>query len=152
MRYELMFVIILFLDQLTKYLAKTNLDMYSSIPVIGNIVYLTYVKNVGAAFGLFPGMYIVFLISAIVVIAGVFVYFRKVRPDAALAVPLVLVSAGAAGNLIDRLIYHFVIDFIDVKIWPVFNVADMAITFGSILLFIYLIYPDWMGECEFWRH
>lgn len=152
MRYELMFVIILFLDQLTKYLAKTNLDMYSSIPVIGNIVYLTYVKNVGAAFGLFPGMYIVFLISAIVVIAGVFVYFRKVRPDAALAVPLVLVSAGAAGNLIDRLIYHFVIDFIDVKIWPVFNVADMAITIGSILLFIYLIYPDWMGECEFWRH
>ncbi|MGE5422607.1 MAG: signal peptidase II [Ignavibacteriales bacterium] len=152
MRFEYLFVLIVITDQITKFLAKSYLDLYSSIPVIPNVLYWTYVKNEGAAFGLFPGMTIVFAISALIVLGGVLWYFKNNDPSPSLAVPLVLASAGAAGNLIDRVIYHSVIDFIDVKIWPVFNIADMAIVFGSILLLFYLIFPDWMGECEFWRN
>lgn len=128
------------LDQFTKWLVVTSLALGESIyplPALSRLFSLTYVTNTGAAFGLLKEAGMVFVFVAIVVITIIVLYMRRVPADQQLVrVALGLQLGGALGNLIDRLRLGHVVDFIDLKFWPVFNVADSAIVIGVALLAI----------------
>ncbi|MFH1640777.1 MAG: signal peptidase II, partial [Candidatus Omnitrophota bacterium] len=125
--------IILSLDQLTKILANKNLLLNKSVPLINNVFHLTLVYNRGAAFGLLKNQLHLFIFTS--VIAVVLIYLNlKDAENKRHSIALSLILAGALGNLIDRLFFGYVIDFLDFRIWPVFNIADSAITIGMILL------------------
>jgi len=127
-------LIILSLDQLTKFLATQNLLYNQSIPVIKGIFHITLIRNRGAAFGILKNQIDLFIITSIVAIILIYLNLRENKHRKLYTVSLSLILAGALGNLIDRLFLGYVIDFLDFLIWPVFNLADSAITIGVILL------------------
>ena len=134
-------LVVVLLDQLTKLLIKQNLRLNQSIPIIKNVLHLTYVTNTGSAFGLFKSLNVFFVFFSIIVIIAIFYYLKKKikENEKLLQFAIGLLLGGTFGNLIDRLMYGFVIDFIDFRIWPVFNVADSAVTI-SIMLLIFLLW------------
>lgn len=106
-------------------------------PLLPPVLFLTYVQNTGAAFGLFKGQQWLFLLVSLVVI-GWLVREFLVHPDRE---PLTrwaeaLILGGTVGNLMDRLRFGYVVDFLDLRVWPVFNVGDSAITIGVALLLV----------------
>jgi len=133
-------LILLSLDQLSKYLIRQRMSLAESIPVIKSIFHITYVENTGIAFGFFPQGHSLFIIISLIIIL-VIVFFERKK---ALQSPrerfcLGLVLGGALGNLIDRLRFGFVIDFLDFRIWPVFNLADSGVCIGGILIAFFLL-------------
>lgn len=140
-------IITLVLDQVTKlYIART-LPLHSMITVIENFFTITYLRNKGAAFGMLatsPWRLPFFILVSLVAGAVIIVVIKKLRDDQKLATfALSLIFAGALGNLIDRISYGEVIDFIYVHwydhYWPAFNVADSAICVGVFLLALDMI-------------
>lgn len=127
---------ILFLDQLTKFLVTKNLFLNQSLPLIKGIFHLTPIHNRGAAFGILKNQAPLFICASLFAI--ILIYFslknNKHKKPYTYSLSLGLILAGALGNLIDRVCLGYVIDFLDFRIWPVFNVADSAITIGAILL------------------
>lgn len=137
-------VIALVLDQWSKIAIKSSMYLYQSIDVIPGFK-LTYVHNTGAAFSFLSeagGWQRWFFAAMAIIISGVLTVwlYRLKKHELLLAVALSLVLGGAIGNLIDRLAYGYVIDFIDVYYqawhWPAFNVADMAISLGVFLMLL----------------
>jgi signal peptidase II len=136
----LILVLILVLDQVTKYLASINLLEGQTIPVINGIFHITLVHNTGAAFGLFQAHSGTFVVLSIIVSALIlYLNYRWMNKGTLVTCVLALIVGGAIGNLIDRLRFGYVVDFLDFRIWPVFNVADSAISIGTIILIIYII-------------
>ncbi len=125
-------------DRVTKTIIVNNLALNQSWnPISGleRLVSVTYVTNTGAAFGLFPDLGGVFVVIAVFVVVAILIYYHQLPQGYGLVrVALGLQLGGALGNLIDRLTLGHVIDFIDFKVWPVFNVADSAIVVGIGLL------------------
>jgi len=136
---------ILAIDQSSKFLIQLKLGIGESIPLIRNVLHLTFVKNTGAAFGLFKNSTIVFIVISVVVVVCISILLlRSIKGGKSSSSPifnsaLILIVSGALGNLIDRLRFGYVVDFIDVRIWPVFNIADTAITIGTFLLLLFYI-------------
>lgn len=137
MRFWLSMLLVVVFDQITKWLVVSNMEFGNSIPLIKGIISLTYVQNQGAAFGLFAGNTWVFIVSAALVVLAVSFYNYKNPLPHNIQIILGLITGGAIGNFIDRFRYQHVIDFFDLGWWPVFNIADMAIVCGGILLIIY---------------
>ncbi len=126
---------ILILDQICKLALVARMSEGQSQPLVGPYVSLTVHHNPGAAFGLFPtGTVGLAILAAVVIIILVLYGPRATRCHSGLSVALGLTLGGAAGNLIDRARLGYVIDFIDIHFWPVFNIADIAITCGAIML------------------
>lgn len=137
MNYALVAGLILICDRLSKWLVMSRMVEGESIPLISSFLYVTYVRNQGAAFGFFQGQ--VIFLSAIAVLCLLFIMtqWKKIMAKGPLIRWGVVISlVGAIGNLIDRLRWGAVIDFVDVIIFPpIFNLADVAIVFGVALLF-----------------
>jgi signal peptidase II len=127
-------LIILSLDQLTKSLVTRNLSLSHSLPLIKGVFHLTLVHNRGAAFGILKNQIPLFIFTAILAIFLIYSSLKNNRYGKFYSLSLSLILAGALGNLIDRSCFGYVIDFLDFRIWPVFNIADSAITIGAILL------------------
>lgn len=126
-----LFALILAVDQLTKYVISTVFLPGESLPVVPHIFYITYVLNPGAAFGMLPQARWFFILAAAALILAFLVYHRRLKKEpAAFYYGCVAMLAGAVGNLVDRIRQGLVIDFFDFRIWPVFNVADIAIVLG----------------------
>lgn len=122
-------------DRITKYIIIKSLVLGQSIKVIPGILHITPVFNDGAAFGVLRGCSVFFIAFSFVVVAAILLILsRPLRIDALRGLTLALILGGAAGNLIDRLKFGYVIDFIDFRIWPAFNVADSAISIGAALI------------------
>jgi signal peptidase II len=143
-------VLTLVIDQISKRLVMTSLrpgESWNPVAALERWVSLTYVTNTGAAFGLFPDHAVLFMIIAVVVVTVIVFYYRHLPGDQwLLQASLGLQLGGALGNLLDRLRYDGrVIDFIDFKIWPVFNVADSAVFIGVVILAFHLLRhgEDW---------
>lgn len=127
------------LDRASKIYIDSVLDPGGSIPLVKGILDITYVRNPGALLGLFADLNSLLILFALVLILAILYYYLHARPrDRLLNLALALELGGATGNLIDRIAYGRVIDFIDFKIWPVFNIADSAITVGLVLLGLFL--------------
>ena len=122
-------LLVVLVDRLTKYLAQSYLSVRGSVP-IGPLLKLTYVENSGAAFGLFSGGNLFFVLVTLVVVALALRYYHDIVRSSSDNVWYALVVGGALGNLIDRLALGLVIDFIDLGFWPVFNVADSCLSIG----------------------
>lgn len=133
--------VIIWLDRISKIAILSKLSLGEYIPLIKNVFHLTLQYNTGIAFGLFKDHGVVFIIiPVIVIILLVFNIFYYKYNNEALSRPYIfgfsLILGGAIGNLIDRIIYGHVIDFFDFRVWPVFNIADSAITVGAIIIAI----------------
>lgn len=137
---------IVLLDQFSKYIIQIYFIPNISFPVIKGVFHITLVFNKGAAFGLFKGATSIFIFISFLCIFAIIFLLRRNRwfenffgldtnyLSARLSLGLIL--GGAFGNLIDRLRYSYVVDFLDFRCWPVFNLADSAITIGGIIIFL----------------
>jgi signal peptidase II len=133
-------------DYITKALIQENFHLYQQVDIIGEYVRMTYIYNPGAAFGIHLGehsrvIFLVLSLAALVALAGMY-WFTPAEDRVRLAA-IALICGGAIGNLIDRVRSELgVVDFIDIGVgdirWPVFNVADIAVTTGAILLAVSL--------------
>jgi len=117
-------LIVVLLDQLSKFIVKK---------------YFSYSTNTGSLFGLFEGYNLLFIILTLIVIIFIIYYINKNKVSYYEEISLSLILGGAVGNLIDRIVYNGVIDFINLRIWPSFNIADSCITIGVIGLMIYYL-------------
>lgn len=141
MRYYLLALGIIIIDQLTKWWVVTNMELRESIPVIENFFYITSHRNPGAAWGILAGQMAFFYVITLVVIGLIVYYMQKYAKDNIwTGIALGLVLGGAIGNFIDRLIFQEVVDFLNVYIgsynYPIFNIADSALVIGVIIIFI----------------
>lgn len=142
-------LVIVVLDQVTKWLVRTRVPLHSSVEVIPGFLDITHVRNTGAAFGFlnavdFPGKTIVIAVVAICALVGVGIYSGTIAGEHVLPrLGLALIVGGAAGNLIDRVVLGSVVDFVDAywrgfHFWA-FNVADSAITVGVAVMILDMI-------------
>ncbi len=127
-------------DQISKFMVTRALVLGETMPIFEGYFHFTHVRNTGGAFGLVPGAQKFFLAASVLVTIGVIIYKLSQKPGGSLVnMALGLILGGAAGNLVDRLNGGEVIDWIDFQIWPVFNIADMALISGLALLSLYII-------------
>jgi signal peptidase II len=124
-------LILVVLDQVLKFIFTGKEYLIGSFGI-------NYVENTGAAFGIFKDLNWFFIAFSIIVIVFIFYYYKQIKWK----VPLILILAGTVGNLIDRLFFGYVRDFVMIWIWPVFNVADICVTVGVLLLVFYLYTED----------
>lgn len=129
----------LIIDQLSKIIVISNIEPSTGIKLINNFLYITFVKNEGAAFSILQGGRIFFIVLSIFVLVIMIKYIfddKNIRKIEVLSYSLLI--AGIIGNLIDRIVYGYVVDFIDIYLFgydfPVFNVADMCIVIGAVVL------------------
>lgn len=128
-------ILVLTADQISKYIIRANMSPYESLPIIKGIFHITYVQNTGAAFSILKGKTQFFTIVSMGIIIAIVIFSMKVPAEKKmLRIVMALVLGGAAGNLIDRFRFGYVVDFFDFRIWPVFNIADSAIVVGVIIL------------------
>lgn len=129
-------------DQVSKAAVRGSIVPMDSRPLIPGFLYLTHVRNPGAAFGMIPGGRWLFVATSLAVLLGVAVYWFRSSPDRFMGFALGLVTGGAVGNLFDRVSAGLVTDFFDVRVIPVFNVADAAIFCGVVLLLWRLLFES----------
>ena len=132
-------ILFLFIDQIIKGLININMNLNESISIINNFFNLTYVHNTGAAFSIFNGARYLFIIMAIIALNIIYIYFIKEKKLNNLEIIIYsLLISGIIGNMIDRILYGYVIDFLDFNIFgynfAIFNLADSFIVIALILL------------------
>ncbi|MBQ9438661.1 MAG: signal peptidase II [Lachnospiraceae bacterium] len=138
-------IFLVFLDQFSKMQAFRYLKDATSIPLISGVLELRYLENRGAAFGIFQNRMLFFYIATFIVLAAIFYVFLRLpysNKYLLLNFLLVLITAGAIGNLIDRVRQNYVVDFIYASFidFPIFNVADIYVTTGTTLLVISVLF------------
>jgi signal peptidase II len=151
---------ILIADQLTKFIVDQTMPLHQSIPIIDDLFSLTYIRNTGAAFGILASSTAAVRLPFLVLFSGLAIGFvvmmlrRLPDRETGLITALAFILGGAIGNLIDRIAYGEVIDFLDVYWsnfhWPAFNLADSFITIGVLITVYYLIKAK--GEDPFARN
>ena len=136
-------IVVLIVDIISKVIVKTNLDLYESIKIIPNFFNITYVMNDGAAFSILRGNQILLSILGIIVIIFLSYYINKDKLTNYKVIYYSMLIGGILGNILDRIIYKGVIDFLDFKIfnynYPIFNLADSFIVISVILIIIEII-------------
>lgn len=135
-------VISFILDLISKMIVVKYISLGENVKIISNFLNMTYVRNTGAAWSIFSGIKYIVLVISLIIIIGIIIYLYKHKINNKLEkVSYGLILGGAFGNLIDRIIHGYVIDFISVRIfnynYPIFNLADVFIVSGVILLIIY---------------
>jgi signal peptidase II len=142
--YYLIAILIILLDQISKWLIVSRMDFGDSITIINNFLYITSHRNRGAAWGILQGqMWLFYVITLIVIFAIIFYMQKAAKGKWLLGVSLAFMLGGAIGNFIDRVIRKEVVDFIHTYIFgynfPVFNIADSALCIGVVLLMIVML-------------
>jgi signal peptidase II len=130
-------VVVLILDQLTKFLVKANMTLGQSIPILKNIFHLTYIRNTGAGFGILQNQQVLLAWFSVFVIGVILYNYDKIPENWLIITSVAFILGGAVGNLIDRALLRYVIDFLDFRIWPAFNIADSALSLGVLGFIIY---------------
>lgn len=138
-------ILVFVIDQLVKHLVVSTMHLGQSFPVIKGIFHITYVLNPGAAFGILEHQRWFFIVVALAaVLLGVFFYRKLQQESILMRSGAGLLLGGAVGNLADRIQSGLVVDFLDFRVWPVFNIADIAICAGAGIL----IYDIWQRRNE----
>ncbi len=139
----LVFLLIVLVDQIAKYFVCADLQPLGTVPVVEGVFHWTYAENTGAAFSMLRGQTVLLTVLPMAVCLVLAYLLIRKRVDHPLGFwALVMILGGAVGNLIDRIVRGFVVDFIDVRIinFAIFNVADIFVTVGAGLLIVYLIF------------
>ena len=133
--------LIIFTDQLSKYLIRAHLLPYEKINILSNFFAITNIKNTGAAFGILEGQRLFFIFITIFFLIFLFYLYKNELKNSKLTVlSTAFLIGGSLSNLIDRIIYSYVTDFIAVRDFPVINIADIFIFFGVLFLIIHFIF------------
>lgn len=137
-------IISLLLDQIVKILVINNMNLFDSINIIDNFFKITYVRNTGAAWSILSGNTILLIFISLIALVAIYLYFIKNKQLNKLEnISYGLLIGGILGNLVDRIIHGYVIDYLDFKIinydFPIFNIADICIVISIILIGISLI-------------
>ncbi|MCL4441706.1 MAG: signal peptidase II [Firmicutes bacterium] len=136
-RFVIVLVMTAFIDLYVKFIVMNKMVEGESIPIWPGVFHLTYIQNPGAAFGILAGKTWFFVGITALVLVGMAVSYRWINQAGPLYHwALGLVAGGAVGNLVDRIRYTKVIDFLDFRVWPVFNLADTAICIGVALILL----------------
>ena len=132
-----------FLDQVVKYLIRTNMQVAESIPVIEGLFHITYVQNRGGAFSILEGQTVMLTVLPALLTAAILIFiYKKRRTEPQLVLlALALICGGGIGNLIDRVRFGAVVDFLDFRVFPIFNVADICVCMGCGLLLLTVLFP-----------
>jgi signal peptidase II len=143
LRYLIITVLLVVLDQIVKYWVRETIPLFQTKPFLPNLVELTYVQNTGAAFSMLSS--VTWLLALISLVASVFILFFLLRglfPHVLWQIALALVLGGAIGNLIDRVYFGYVVDMFSLQFmdFAVFNVADIGVTVGGVLLCFYVLF------------
>lgn len=141
----IMLIILILIDQLSKLFITTNFFLGEEREVIKNIFSIEYIRNTGAAWGMFPNGTIFFIIFSLIVCIGLLVLFNKTPKEKKynyLSMVIIILVSGAVGNLIDRCFRKYVVDFFYFKLidFPVFNVADIYVTVAAIMLILLIMF------------
>ena len=151
--YLITFIIVLGGDLVTKLVVNESMQLGQSYQVIKNFFYFTYIHNTGAAWGMLSGRF--FLLYAISIIAGIMLIYYFIKSDKSqvlLRFGIVLIFSGMLGNLYDRVVFHYVRDFLDFFVFgydfPIFNIADMGVVIGVLLIILDL----GIGEYKQWKY
>lgn len=140
-------LVVILLDMVSKYIVSRLLIVNESVMIIKNFFNITYVRNTGAAFSIFSGNTFFVMVISFMIIIGIILYISKNKPSNKIEkISYSLILGGAIGNFIDRIIYGYVRDFIEIDIfgwdYPIFNLADVFVVVGVILLVI----ATWRGR------
>lgn len=128
-------IIVFIVDQLVKWRIGDFMHLGQTIPVISNVFHITYVLNPGAAFGIMENQRFMFISVAVALMLVTVVFYKRLLKESRrFQYGVMMLMGGAAGNLFDRINTGLVVDFIDFRIWPVFNIADIAICAGAGLI------------------
>ena len=134
---------VVLLDRITKIWVSSNLvpqTPWAIVPSVSKWFTITYIRNTGAAFGMLPDLGPLFAIVAVVVVVGLILQYDSLPVEHVLVrVAIGLIMGGAVGNLVDRLTTGYVVDFLDFKIWPIFNVADSSVVVGAAILVLHML-------------
>ncbi|MBR2826873.1 MAG: signal peptidase II [Erysipelotrichaceae bacterium] len=133
------------IDQLTKFVVESKMALYESIEIISGFFHITYTRNTGAAWSILEGKGTLFAIMALIVSCGIIYYLIKNRNASKLErTAMILICGGALGNMIDRVVHGYVVDFLNFYIfgydYPVFNIADSFLVIGVGMLVIETIF------------
>lgn len=142
MRFVIGVLLVILSDQVSKIWVQNNLNLMESIPVIRGIFHITYIQNPYSAFGLLRFHNAVFVIIALLIILIIVFFLRNkiTEKNKLVFFSLIFILGGSLGNLIDRLRVGSVIDFLDFRIWPIFNIADTALNIGLFLLIVHFLF------------
>ncbi len=134
-------LLVIFTDQISKILVMNNMELGESIPVINNIFHITYIHNPGSAFGLFKFSNKTFIIIGLtIIIFGIFFLYKMAKEHKLVCFSFIFLLGGSLGNIIDRFRVGSVVDFLDLRIWPIFNIADVALNIGIALLIVHFLF------------
>lgn len=144
MHYFLIIIAAVVLDQVIKYAVSSSMNLNETIPVINDIFHITYIHNYGAAFSLMEGMRAVLVLLPLIVIlaAIVYMFIKRKTGHPLLMSAVALIAGGGIGNLIDRAIIGYVVDYLDFRVFPIFNFADICVCVGCGLLILYILVID----------
>ncbi len=135
--------LVIIIDQCTKYMVRINFEQGETLPIISDILHLTYVRNLGAAFSMFENIKVVTIIIPLfillIAITALFFFYKRISRFSRISISLII--AGGMSNLIDRIILGYVTDMIDFRIFPVFNIADISVCVGCVLLIVGMFLP-----------
>lgn len=135
-------IFVILFDQGSKFFIQSKMKIGESIPIIKGIFHITYIENPRTAFGLFEYQTMFFVVAALISVILAVLIYKKIafKHDSSMYIPLVLILGGAVGNLIDRVRIGRVIDFLDFRIWPIFNFADSALVCGMLILLVHFLF------------
>ena len=127
-------------DQGSKWLVRSTMTLGESWPIVPSVLHLTYIENPGAAFGILSGnATLLLLVTAVILVALICFFYRSRQKHVTLEIGTALVVSGAIGNALDRMQKGTVTDMFDLRIWPIFNVADIAVCIGFVLLAYFVV-------------
>lgn len=146
--YYILIAAILVLDQIVKKAVTSFMALGESIPVFSQVFHITYIRNQGAAFSLMEGFrgFLILLPTVLILAALIYIFKKRKTAHPLLLTSLSFIAGGGLGNVIDRAVFGYVVDYLDFRVFPVFNVADIFVCLGCGLLIVYIIFIDGKKE------
>lgn len=144
MYYYLIIAGIIAADQAVKKMVSDSMALNETIPIINNIFHITYIRNTGAAFSIMEGFRALLIVLPAVLIAAamVYIFLKRKKTHPAVLLSLAFIAGGGLGNVIDRAALGYVVDYLDFRVFPVFNIADIFVCLGCGLLIVYILILD----------
>lgn len=143
--YYLLALVVLIVDQVTKYLVVQNIELYQVKAFLPGVLSWMYIQNTGAAWSILEGqMWFFYMITTVVIIGVLYIMQKYAKESRLFSMGLALILAGALGNFIDRIRLGYVVDMVRVELFdfPIFNVADMSLSIGVALIIVYVLLDE----------